>query len=335
VIDPAAMRVTRRIVTATGPGMVVFRPDGKVAFVDHSFTPELDVVDVREHRVIERIPVISPFSPNLAATADGRQVWLTHKDVGKVTVVNAQTFRIEGVIETGPVTNHVNFAGVGGGTRVGGAAAGDLAYVTVGGENAVKVYTRDRRLVTTIPVGAVPHGLWPSGDGSKLYVGLQQGDAVAVIDTRTNRKTAEIPIGQSPQALVYVVNAVPAGSGTDNLAPLAAGVAPRNVELSPTAGGTARGTVTIRSLGPVDGVDLSVNGLAPTTEYTLFLSASGAMWPLATARTDSAGKANVEAVAPTTIPRGTAAPGDVMRRLVLVAGAAAGDAVVLEGRIGP
>jgi hypothetical protein len=42
----------------------------------------------------------------------------------------------------------------------------------------------------------------------------------------------------------------------------------------------------------------------------------------------------VEAVAPTTIPRGTAAPGDVMRRLVLVAGAAAGDAVVLEGRIG-
>jgi YVTN family beta-propeller protein len=332
VIDPVAMRVTRKIVTAPGPGMIVFRPDGKVAFVDHSFTPELDVVDVHQHQVIRRIPVVSPFSPNLAMTADGRQVWLTHKDVGKVTVVNAQTFAIEGVIETGPVTNHVNFAGLGGGTRVGGAAAGDYAYVTVGGENAVKVYTRERRLVTTIPVGAVPHGIWPSGDGSRIYVGLQQGDAVAVIDTRTNRKTAEIPIGQSPQALVYVVDAVPSGAGTSNLMPLAV-AAPQNIRLSTTSGHAGRGTVTIRSLGPVDGVDLSANELTRDSEYTLFLSASGAMWPLATVRTDSTGRANVEAVAPTTIPRGGAGSTGAERRLMLVGGSMPTGQVVLEGTL--
>ena len=339
VIDPVGMRVVQRIVTAPGPGMVVFRPDGKVAFVDHSFTPELDVVDVQSHRVIERIPVVSPFSPNLAVTADGAQLWLTHKDVGKVTVVNAQTFEVEGVIETGPVTNHVNFAGPGGGTRVGGAAAGEFAYVTIGGENAVKVYTRDRRLVTTIPIGAVPHGLWPSGDGSKVYVGLQQGDAVAVIDTRANRKVAEIPVGQSPQALVYVPNAVPSGAGTANLEPPGAGTPPRNVMLAPVDGGTARATVTIRSLGPVDGVDVTASGLAPATDYTLYVAGAegeGEPWPLATLRTDSAGKAAIEAVAPTTVPRGAPAPsGAPARRLVLVRGAVPQGAPVLEGALTP
>ena len=333
IIDPRAMKVVGKVMTAPGPGMVVFRPDGKVAFVDHSFTPELDVVNVQTRRVLKRIPVVSPFSPNLAMTADGRQVWLTHKDVGKVTVVNAQTYAVEGVIDTGPVTNHVNFAGPGGGTRVGGAAAGDFAYVTVGGEDAVKVYRRDRSLVATIPVGAVPHGVWPSGDGSRIYVGLQQADSVAVIDTRTNTKVATIPIGQSPQALVYVVNAVPSESANANLSPLSATEPARNVVLEPSTTGAARATVTIRSLGPVDGVDVAANGLQPSTEYTLYLR-TGAQpadaWPLATLRTDSTGKANVEAIAPTTLPRAAkGSAGD----LILVTGQSPGGTVALQGRI--
>ncbi len=337
VIDPRAMKVVRTIVTAPGPGMVVFRPDGKVAFVDHSFTPELDVVDVASHRVIRRIPVASPFSPNLAMTADGRQLWLTHKDIGKVTVIDARTFAIEGVIETGPVTNHVNFAGPGGGTRVGGAAAGDFAYVTVGGENAVKVYRRDRTLVTTIPVGAVPHGLWPSGDGTRVYVGLQQADSVAVIDTRTNTRIATVPVGQSPQALLYVVDAVPSGAGTGHLVPPGSGDPARNVVLSPSSGTGGQATVTIRALGPVDGIDVAAKGLRPSTEYTLFLAAAGGdaaagagRWPLATLRTDSTGKANVEAVAPTTIPRDATV---ASHRLILVEGTAESSRAVLEARL--
>lgn len=114
VIDMEKMQVVKNIHTAEGPSMVVFRPDGKVAFVNHSFTAKLDVVDVQTHQVIKRVPVVSPFSPDLAATADGKQVWLAHKDVGKVSVVNAQTYQVEGIIDSGPVTNHVNFGGAGG-----------------------------------------------------------------------------------------------------------------------------------------------------------------------------------------------------------------------------
>ncbi len=85
-------------------------------------------------------------------------------------------------LETGPITNHVNFVR---------NAKGTFAYVTVGGLNEVKVFrTDDFSQVATIPVGKLPHGIWPSGDGSRIYVGLENGDALAAIDTLTNKVIA-------------------------------------------------------------------------------------------------------------------------------------------------
>ena len=101
-------------------------------------------------------------------------------------------------------------------------AKGKFAYVTVGGENVVKVYRRGKKpeLVATIPTGDLPHGIWRSGDGTRVYVGLENQDAVAAIDTLTNTVLATIPVGQQPQALVYIPGAVPTGDGTANLMPL-------------------------------------------------------------------------------------------------------------------
>lgn len=275
VIDVEKMQEIKQIHTAKGPSMVAFRPDGKIAFVNHSFTAELDVIDTKTYEVIKRIPVVSPFSPNIATTFDGRQVWFTHKDDGKVTVVNAQTFEIEGVIETGPGTNHVNFAGENGGSRYSGSAAGAFAYVTVGGENAVKVYSRDRQLVATIAVGPDPHGLWPSGDGSKLYVGLENGDAVDVIDTKTNTKINEIASGQAPQALIYAVKAVPDGENRAQNLEAFTPVAPLNFRLKPIGTQPVPGIgggVTVRTLEGIDELILALKKLMPQTTYTLYLS---------------------------------------------------------------
>jgi YVTN family beta-propeller protein len=59
----------------------------------------------------------------------------------------------------------------------------------------VKVFrTDDFSEVATIPVGALPHGLWPSGDGKRIYVGLENGDGVAAIDTLTNKAIARASI---------------------------------------------------------------------------------------------------------------------------------------------
>ena len=287
VIDPKTFRETGRIEVAPGPGMVLFHPNNKLAFVVSSFTPEVDVIDVASRKVVKRITVVSPFSPFLQFTPDFKEVWMTHKDVGKVTRIDTQSLEVKGVFDTGFITNHLGFAKTGGGTR---------AYITIGGENVVKVFTTDAtpQLVATIPVGALPHGIWPSDDGSRMYVGLENGDAVDVIDTATDKVIARVPAGQAPQALVYVSNAVAGGAGTENLVPRV-NSEPVNIPLKANAG-EARGFVVARNLGLVDALEVFLYKLKPQTAYNIHVSGQAA--PVASFKTNPMGMANGTAIGP-------------------------------------
>lgn len=325
VIDPNTFKEVDRIETAPGPGMVLFHPEKKLAFVVHSFTPEVDVIDVVARKVIKRIPVASPFSPFLQFTPGYKEVWMTHKDVGKVTRIDTETLEVKGTLDTGFITNHLGFAKT---------ARGTLAYVTVGGENAVKVYTTEAtpKLLATIPVGALPHGIWPSDDGTRMYVGLENGDAVEVIDTATDRVIARVPVGQAPQALVYVSNAVASGAGTAHLAPRA-NDEPINIPLK-AAQGEARGFVVARNLGLVDALEVFLFKLKPQTVYNVYVS--GQRTPIASFKTNPAGAANGTVIGPlreavATLSAKTASP----TRILVVEGEGAADpsnAVLVSAR---
>src|SRR5262252_9369617 len=299
VIDPQQMKETRRIELANGPGMTMFGPDGKYAFVCSSFTPELAVIDVASHKIVKRVPRVSPFSPNIAVTPENDEVWITLKDAGKVQIYSAKPpFDQKAVLDIGPITNHVNFAN---------NRNGKFAYVTVGGTNEVKVFRRGAtpELVATIPVGELPHGIWPSGDGSRVYVALENGEHCVAIDTMTNKVIANTPIGQTTQALVYVPNAVPNGPGTENLMPL--GVAANTARLHLEAGGTAlpeaQASVAVNSLGLLDLIQIAARGLAPKESYQVYLAESnqppfGKLEPLAVLKTNPDGAGIVQAIGP-------------------------------------
>ena len=57
-----------------GPGMIIFSPNGKYAYVCSSFTPETVVIDTASYDTVARIKQASTFCPNIAATPDGSQV---------------------------------------------------------------------------------------------------------------------------------------------------------------------------------------------------------------------------------------------------------------------
>jgi YVTN family beta-propeller protein len=269
IIDPIEMKEVRQVKVANGPGMVIFRPDGKYAFVCSSFTPELAVVETKTYGIVKRLTQASVFSPNIAASPDGKEFWLTLKDASKTQAFSAEwPFEQIAILETGPITNHLIFAD---------NAAGKFVYVTIGGANEVKVFRRGMKpeLVAQIPVGNLPHGIWRSGDGSRVYVALENGGAVQAIDTLTNKVIATIPIGQTAQALVYVPNAVPRGTGTENLSPLGQAADVTRIELKAIPGTLSVGssaTVAVNSLGLLDLLEIAVSHLQPKTKYTLLLS---------------------------------------------------------------
>ena len=328
VLDSKTFEEKRRIQTPNGPGMTIFSPDGKYGYVCSSFVPEIDVMTLKDHKIVARVPQPTPFCPNIAATPDGKQVWITLKDSGKTMVFDARPpFAILKTMDTGPISNHVNFINT---------AQGQLAYVTIGGLNQVKVFRTDNfEQVATIEVGDLPHGVWPSGDGTRIYVGLENADALCVIDTTTNTVVANVPIGQAPQALVYVPDAVPEGDGKSNLMPLGlAGSAVHIAMAAPGASGKAPTSVTLFDQGLVQVLEAAVTGLAPAQPYVLAFSdnaaGTGALQPLTNFMTNPAGAAIVNAIGPirqlVQPDAGKALP--VVPRYLVISPAAAGAAPV-------
>jgi YVTN family beta-propeller protein len=299
VLDGTSYEEKARIKVAAGPGMQIFSPDGKYGYICSSFNPETVIVTVADHQIVGHVKQESPFCPNIAASPDGKQVWFTLKDIGKTQVFDAQPpFAPIKTLDTGPITNHVNFAKNSNGT---------FAYVTVGGRNEVKVFRTDSfEQVATISVGDLPHGIWPSGDGTRVYVGLENADALAVIDTLTNEVIATIPIGQAAQALAYLSNAVPEGDGKQNLQPLGLAGQAFHLALIGTSDSKLRAkvptSVSLFNQGLSQVLQASVTGLTPGQSYTLALATkadgSGVLEPLAHFSTNPAGSAIVNAVGP-------------------------------------
>jgi YVTN family beta-propeller protein len=293
VLDGKSYEEKTRITVPNGPGMTIFSPDGTFGYVCSSFTPETVVVRTSDHQIVARVKQDSPFCPDIAATPDGKQVWLTLKDVGRTMVFAARPpFEILKAMDTGPITNHVNIVR---------NAKGQFAYVTIGGLNQIKVFrTDDFTQVATIPVGPLPHGLWPSGDGTRVYVGLENADEVIAIDTLKNAVVATVGIGHAPQGVAYVPGAVPQGDGTRNLEPL--GVAANKVNLSLIGSDHRPATqVALFDQGLVQVLQAAVTGLTPGQPYVLALASETRgepLEPLASFKANPAGAAIVNAVGP-------------------------------------
>lgn len=272
---------------------------------------------MRPHRInqlVEGSLNCRTASPRACAAACG----------GKTQVFDGRPpFTVLKTLDTGPITNHVNIVR---------NAKGMFAYVTIGGLNEVKVFRTDNfEQVGTIPVGKLPHGIWPSGDGTRVYVGLENDDRVAAIDTLTNTVIATSPIGQAPQALTYVPDAVPDGPGTQGLQQLGlAGQAAHLEMLPPGQGKTEDGkkaptSVSLFDQGLVQVLEAAVTGLEPGQPYVLALSnepsGGGVLEPLQAFKTNPAGSAIVNAIGPIRqVVRGE--DKTPRRHLVIVAGSA-------------
>jgi YVTN family beta-propeller protein len=294
VIDWRHGRVIARIHSEDGPSKVVFSPDGRLAFVNHLRASSFDVIDVATRRIIQHvaIPSVAGGSSDEAISPDGREIWLGMPANGySTTVVNAQTYKVEAVLNSGPRTNHPNFVTVNG---------VNYAYLTVGDLGETLVYRRSDTggpptLVKRIrDHGLGPHGIWPSPDNTRVYVALQYSDALDVIDTRSMKVIDTMRIGQSPMALVYVARSSP-GTTTANLGRQGLGMRIENRPIE-VQGASGTGDAQIRALPGIDEVTVDVRGLPANQRFTVYLARGSQTTALLSATTDNMGNME-EAVA--------------------------------------
>ena len=195
------------------------------------------------------------------------EVWFTLKDSGKTQVMSAQPpFGILATLDTGrsPIVTLVDNSN------------GKFAYVTVGGQNIVKVFRRGDppELVAAISTGDLPHGIWGSGDGTRVYVGLENQDAVMAIDTLANKVLATVPVGQRPSGVRLCSRRGSDRRRHGQSGPLAdAGKAAHLTLVAPEdTTSSAHATVSVNALGPLDLFQMAVSGLKPGQMYRLWLA---------------------------------------------------------------
>jgi len=135
-----------------------------------------------------------------------------------------------------------------------------------------------------------------------------------------------VPIGQAPQAVVYVPDAVPHGAGTVGLQPL--GVAGQAAHFTMVlsgrnipAGTQSPTSVTLFDQGLVQVLEASVTGLEPKRPYVLALASQtnggGEVEALSAFTTNPAGAAIVNAVGP--IRQIVRADAPAQRRYLIIA----------------
>jgi YVTN family beta-propeller protein len=173
--------------TLLGPSMVSFTSDGAWAFVVSAKQRLVQKINANSREVVASQAVTVPFSPFGLVSPDNRQLFVVHKLAGTLSILSTSdlSFVVQD-LSIGTCANHVFFLG-------------KLAYITVGGQTPcapagaatrqgkVVVFDRSTNQIVRELSGPAftgdPHGIWGTGDGSRLFVGRESANQVTVIDT--------------------------------------------------------------------------------------------------------------------------------------------------------
>ena len=151
---------------------------------------EVGVLDLQTKKIVKTVPVTAP--DGLVVTPDGKQVFVSSTDQGRVVVLSTRDDSVTTSIDVGAKPAGLTVT-----------ADGKHVVASVGGASeAVVIDAESHEIVDHIPVG-LAHSSCVTKDGRFAYVGSQVTDAPAVVKVDlTGAMTAQsFAVDKSPRAL--------------------------------------------------------------------------------------------------------------------------------------
>lgn len=246
IIDMNKGVTKQKLKVQHSPSFTAMMKTKPYAFISNCSSNVLEVYNWRTKSLIKKIAIQDNFSPVSALSPDEKELWLIQKTVGAVVRIDTEKLEVIEQIDTGHYTQHPTFLKLKG--KVYGLA-------TVGGENKVVAYELTKPKATlfkSVQVEGVPHSLVASADGTKIFVALEHGDKVLVVETNDFKVQKSIQIGRSPQAMTYVQNVVDTSKPHEiNLRPLRSQDATLIREVA-SADKRVKGLISLRIFGHQD-----------------------------------------------------------------------------------
>lgn len=204
IIDTETDKVIGEMPAGKAPRGVAVSPDGSKLFVSDGAGRSLVILDLKERKIMDAIPLDS--APSAVDMHGSFWVATGMESANAVAFVDPvahnEVFRVP---TKGDGPEHAAFA-----------PDGSQLYVSLEDDKAIDIIDVDRReSVGMVKVGRKPRGIGFLPDGSLAYVASEGSETVAVIDTRKREVIATIPVGERPNGIaispdgrrIYVSNA--------------------------------------------------------------------------------------------------------------------------------
>lgn len=240
VVDIAARKLTKQVVTAPAPFAVDLLPDGRTAYLSNSETNEVLVIDITSGSVKKKI-AIGTEPQAVAIRPDGKVVYTVTHGANELSAIDVKTMSLLGRVDAGMRPQAVVFAPRANLAFVMGEAVpsvtiidtkrnlskenfvlkapakavlqsavfspdGKILYVTTGpGRSVLIVDPAKKAAVGAIEgVGWFPRGIAISPDGKKLYTANGPSDDVSIIDLASKKVEATVAVPGGPWGIVVV-----------------------------------------------------------------------------------------------------------------------------------
>jgi YVTN family beta-propeller protein len=168
-------------------------PPAKV-YVANSAGNDLHVIDPATNKVVKRVEV-GPQPHGLAATADGRRMFLTIEngdgEEGELVWFDPATDSVMRRLKVGPRPNQLAVT-----------PDGSIAYVPCDDASWWVIDTAKAAVVKKIPTGGRPHNTLCSPDGKRMYLGPKGSYHVLIADVSEHKLIGEISLSDAPRPIV-------------------------------------------------------------------------------------------------------------------------------------
>jgi predicted alpha-1,2-mannosidase len=192
-------------------------PDGMIVaggklFVANNNTNNVTVIDTSTNAVLATIPVGSTAA-DVAATPDGKTVWVTNFGDGTVQPIDVATLTAGTPVTVGSQPERLAVSPDGTQLWVANQGSGTVSDVSLATDTVSH----------TIAVGSAPFGVALTPDSGKVFITNGGSSSVSVIDAATAAVTTTIPVGAGPQYVQISPNgqsAYVADSGAGGVTPI-------------------------------------------------------------------------------------------------------------------
>ena len=183
VLDPKTFDIRRRV-TMADPYQMGFTPDGKLLVVNGLARAQVDVYEAGSYRLVKRFPLKSMPS-HMAFAPDSSAVYVSLQGTGKLAAIDLRGLSVQWSADVGKAPAGVLWH------------QGRVLVALMGGDDIAVVEPAAGRVERRVRTGRGAHQLFPSPDGTLIYVNNRvEGTAVA-LDAKTLQivRTYKLPGG--------------------------------------------------------------------------------------------------------------------------------------------